>query len=78
MKFKKMKINPIEIINGVTCYNLAASATNDDWLRAARLLKEGKMEELQNLNDEPMYCYQDLEKSTKSNTIKKGNAERIN
>ena len=76
MKFKKMKIKPIEIINGETCYNLAASAANDDWLRAARLLKEGKMEELQKLNEEPMYYYQDLEKPIKSDSIKKGIVKR--
>ena len=55
MKLKK--INPIirnkkgEIIG----LDFAADAANADWIRAARLLKEGKLEELEKLKNTPMY-----------------------
>lgn len=49
------KVKAIEIINGVTVFNLAASEANDDWIRAARLLKEGKIKEFEEMDAKPMY-----------------------
>jgi hypothetical protein len=53
------KVRSIKIKNGELVFNLASTAANDDWIRSARLLKEGKTEELQKLNDEPMYYRED-------------------
>ena len=49
------KVKAIEIINGVTVFNLAASEANDDWIRAARLLKEGKIRGFEEMDAKPMY-----------------------
>ena len=46
-----------EIIN----INLCADAGNADWIRAARLTKAGKEEELKKLHDTPMYEIDDEE-----------------
>lgn len=48
-------VKAIKIKNGKPVYNMASSAANDDWIRSARLLKEGKIEELKKLDEEPMY-----------------------
>jgi hypothetical protein len=56
-----MKVQTITIKKVETVYNLASTAANDDWIRSARLLREGKIEELKKLENEPMYYYQDLE-----------------
>jgi hypothetical protein len=34
--------------------NIASTAANDDWIRAARLLKEGKQEEYDKLSNTSM------------------------
>ena len=52
---KLRKVKAIEIKAGETVYNLAASAANDDWIRAGRLLTEGKVDEVKALDAEPMY-----------------------
>lgn len=55
MKLKK--VEPIirnksgEIIG----FNLAADEANDDWIRSARLLKQGKKAEVERLSKRPMY-----------------------
>lgn len=55
---KKIKIKKVETIEydeeGNLVFNLGASAANDDWIRAARLKKEGKLEELKKLEETPM------------------------
>lgn len=55
MKLKKAK--PIirnkkgEIIG----FNLASDEANHDWMRAARLLKQGRKAEVERLSKQPMY-----------------------
>jgi hypothetical protein len=49
------EVKAIEIIDGVLQFNTSASAANDDWLHAARLLKEGKTEEFDKLDNTKMY-----------------------
>ena len=49
------KAKAIEIVNGESVFNLASSLSNDDWLRAARLLRDGKTEEFKKMDSEPMY-----------------------
>jgi hypothetical protein len=36
-------------------FNLAASEASDDWIRAGRLLNEGKLSELEAMDARPMY-----------------------
>lgn len=48
-------VNMVEIINGGIIIDLATDAANDDWIRAARLLREGKKEELEKLENQQMY-----------------------
>lgn len=56
MKNKKhKKVEAIEYDeNGNPTFNLGASAANDDWIRAARLQKQGKLEELKKMEETPM------------------------
>jgi hypothetical protein len=49
------KVKAIEIKNGETVFNLASTEANDDWIRAARLLKEGKISEFEKNDAKPMY-----------------------
>ena len=49
------RVKAITIKNGEKVYNLASTAADDDWIGSARLLKEGKIERLQRLKDEPMF-----------------------
>ena len=55
---KKLKIEKVEAIeydeDGNPIFNLGASAANDDWIRAARLKKQGKLEELKKMEETPM------------------------
>ncbi|MGM0582926.1 MAG: hypothetical protein ACQETL_19775 [Bacteroidota bacterium] len=62
MKNKKHKrVEAIEYDeDGNSIFNLGASAANDDWIRAARLKKQGKLEELKKMEETPM-VYVDLE-----------------
>jgi hypothetical protein len=54
-KTKHKKVEAIEYDEeGNPIYNLGASAANDDWIRAARLKREGKLEELKKLEATPM------------------------
>ncbi len=58
MKLKKVK--PIEInAKGEMVFNLAADTANADWLRAARLLKQGRIKEVEKLSKTPMYYLAD-------------------
>jgi len=58
---KSVKV--IEIINGETVFNLASSEAGDDWIRAGRLLQEGKIAEFEKMDNTPMY-YRDDEMIT--------------
>jgi hypothetical protein len=49
------KVKAIEIRNRKKVYNLASTAANDDWIRAARLLKAGKMAEFKKMDETPMF-----------------------
>jgi len=52
---KLRQVKTIEIIDGESRFNVASTASNDDWIRAARLLKEGKLSEFEKLDSEAMY-----------------------
>ena len=60
---KLIKISPFiknqkgEIIG----FNISADAANDDWIRAGRLKKEGKLEELEELENTEMFQINDDE-----------------
>lgn len=49
------KVKAVEIKNGRITFNLASTEANDDWIRAARLLKEGKVSEFEKMDASPMY-----------------------
>ena len=49
------KVKAIEIKNGETVFNLASTEANDDWITAARLLKEGKISKFKEMDAKPMY-----------------------
>ncbi len=54
-------INAIEVKeNGDVVINLGADAANDDWIRANRLRREGKLEELKELFNAPMVKETDI------------------
>ena len=57
MKIRLKKVKPIEYNKdgSIKIINLAADAGNADWIRAARLKKAGKLDELKKLHDTPMY-----------------------
>lgn len=50
------KVKAIFKKKGETYFNLAADAANDDWIRSARLVKEGKHDELKRLEQQPTFC----------------------
>ena len=52
-----MPVKAIDEINGQLVIHNAPDAANDDWLRAARLKKEGKLDELAALEDQPLYYF---------------------
>lgn len=60
---KLIKISPFiknqkgEIIG----FNISADAANDDWIRAGRLKKEGKLKELEELENTEMFQINDDE-----------------
>ena len=41
--------------DGEITFNLSARASGADWIRAARLLKAGKLDEYKRLENTPMY-----------------------
>ena len=50
------RIYPIEYDkNGEPIINLAADAANADWIRAARLKREGRLDDLNELEATPMF-----------------------
>ena len=51
----QVPVNAIEYIDGEIVYDLSCTEANDDWIRAARLLKAGKMKEFDKMNNTPMY-----------------------
>jgi hypothetical protein len=56
------KVKPIiKHKDGSIEFNLAADAGNADWIRTARLLKAGKIEEAKKLFNTPMYYLEDDE-----------------
>lgn len=61
MKKRLKKVEPIEYNKdgSIKMINLDADAGNADWIRAARLKKAGKLEELKKLHDTPMYELED-------------------
>ena len=60
MKGKKRKVKTIEKNDkGDIIINLASTAANDDWIRAARLIKQGKTKELDEMQKQQMYYYED-------------------
>ena len=60
-RIKGMKrVKPIEKNKkGEIIYNLDSDAGNADWIRTARLLKAGKIEEAKKLFNTPMYKLED-------------------
>ena len=50
----EIPVNAIEEKDGEPVYNLSNSAANDDWIRAARLLRQGKTEELEEMQNTQM------------------------
>ena len=58
---KMVKVEPIEYDSkgNIKCFNLGASAANDDWIRAARLKREGKEEEFKKMDETGMFYYED-------------------
>ena len=58
MKSKKRKVKTIEKNKkGEIVFNLASTAANDDWIRAARLEKQGKFKELDKMMKQKMYYF---------------------
>jgi hypothetical protein len=56
MKIKLKPVKEIEVNeNGDVTFNLSARASNADWIRAARLLKAGKLDEFEKLDETQMY-----------------------
>ena len=50
------RLHPIEYDkDGNPIINLSADAANSDWIRAARLLREGKTAELEELEATPVF-----------------------
>ena len=60
---KRLKLKKVKAITknakGEIVFNMSADAGNADWIRAARLKKAGKLEELKKLHDTPMYELED-------------------
>lgn len=54
MKLKKLQAVE-KLKSGETVFNLAADEANHDWIRSARLLKQGKKAEVEKLSKRPMY-----------------------
>jgi hypothetical protein len=53
----KVPVIPIQEINGQLVIHNAPDAANDDWLRAARLKKEGKLDELAAFEAQKLYYW---------------------
>lgn len=62
-KLKRVKAIEIKKVKGLEeiTINLSADAANADWIRASRLLKEGKKEDLDELENTQMYYESDEE-----------------
>ena len=60
---KRLRLKRVKLFEknekGEIVFNLAADAGNADWIRAARLKKAGKTEELKKLFNTPMYELED-------------------
>jgi len=57
---KKISVKTVEMDDqGEVTFNLASTAANNDWIRAARLKKWGKKKQLDKLNKLQMYYYED-------------------
>lgn len=65
MKLKKVSPFIRNKKGEVIGFNISADAANDDWIRAARLRKEGKLEKLEELENTEMY--QIIEEKDKKN-----------
>ena len=56
---KKSKMKKVERITvdkeGNTIINLVANLADDDWIRAGRLLAQGKVEEYHRMQNTPLY-----------------------
>jgi hypothetical protein len=63
----KIKIvKPIELnADGEIVFNLSSDAANADWLRAARLLEQGKVIEFEKLSKTKMVYWEDDEENKK-------------
>ena len=59
MKRRLKRVKPIKKSRGTVILNLASDAANADWIRAARLLKAGKLDELKKLLNTPIYYIED-------------------
>ena len=62
-KLKRVKAIEIKKVKGLEeiTINLSADAANADWIRASRVLKEGKKEDLDELENTQMYYESDEE-----------------
>ncbi|MFC2111194.1 hypothetical protein ACFLQ5_01945 [Bacteroidota bacterium] len=55
VEIKMEKVPLFEEKDGETIINLCSTAASDDWIRAARLKKAGKLDELKKMEDTPMW-----------------------
>ena len=55
MKLKKVEPTIRNKKGEIIGFNLAADEANHDWMRSARLLKQGKKAEVEKLSKKPMY-----------------------
>jgi len=56
----KVPVNAIEVKNGEFSFNLACDGANVDPIRAARLIKQGKLDEIKELESHGTYTEDDL------------------
>jgi len=61
MKKRIKRVEPIIKSRGEIVFNLASDVANADWIRAARLLKVGQLDELKKLHNTPTYYIEDDE-----------------
>lgn len=61
MSKKKLKKTQAVLYDkdGNTIFNLASTEANDDWIRAARLKKQGRLDELEGIKKNAMYEIKD-------------------
>ncbi len=62
---KKLTIEKVKSVEydeeGNPVFNLSDTQANDDWIRAARLQKKGKLKELRKMEETPMVRVQIIE-----------------